>query len=97
MQKDLHFFKTPKLLLYPMGILITILSIHMVIYGDFFLPERIFKLNNEYLINLGYLFCYIAAALIGIDWLRIYKKLYPNDYQRIIDKIKLLENERDLL
>jgi hypothetical protein len=92
-QNNLHFFKIPKLLLYPMGIMLTILSINMVIFGHNFLPERIFKLNNENIINLGYILCYIAASLIGLDWLRIYKKFYPDQYHRIRDKINALENK----
>ncbi len=84
-KEDLHFFKVPKLIIYPLGMLLTIISVNMIIYGIDFLPYQIFNIDDELVIQLGYLLCFIAGGLIGIDWYRIFKIFYPQDYE-IIEK-----------
>lgn len=82
---DLHFFKQPKLILFPFGLLLTSLSFLMVIYGNEFIPKE--YLTHEFIVNLGYLLSFFAGGLIGIDWLRIFKIFYPSHYKELERKI----------
>ncbi|MFX1338844.1 MAG: hypothetical protein ACFFDK_09565 [Promethearchaeota archaeon] len=90
-KEDLHFFKTSKLIIHPLGMILTIFSVNMVIYGTDFLPYQIFNIADESIIQLGYLFCFIAGALIGIDWLRVFKIFYPRAYEEIEKEISRLK------
>lgn len=92
-EKELHFFKIPKLMIYPLGMVLTIFSVNMIIYGIDFLPYYIFNIADESVIQLGYLFCFIAGGLIGIDWLRILKMFYPKVYEEIEKEIIQLKNK----
>lgn len=90
-QKDLHFYEFPKLIYYPFGILLTIFALNALVYGTYFLPMEIFYLETESIIRLGYLICFIAGGMIGRDWLRLFRKVYPNLYEEIkiiINKLK---------
>ena len=90
-KEDLHFFKVPKLLIYPFGIILTIFSISLVIYGIDVIPTQIINLHKEYIIQLGYVFCFISGGMVGIDWLRLFKRFYPEVYKKLqmnIDKLK---------
>lgn len=91
--EDLPFFTIPKLIIYPLGMLITIFSVNMVIFSTDFLPYQIFNIGDEPVIQLGYIFCIIAGGLIGIDWLRIFKRFYPDLFKIIEKKITRLKNE----
>ena len=73
--------------------LLTILSVNMVIYGIDFLPYQIFNIDDELVIQLGYLLCFIAGGLIGIDWYRIFKIFYPQDYEIIEKEIVNLKQQ----
>ena len=84
-KNDLHFFKHPKLILFPFGLLLTSLSFLMVIYGNNFIPKE--YLTHEFIVNLGYLLSFFAGGLIGIDWLRIFKRFYPSHYKELERKI----------
>ncbi|NVM37990.1 MAG: hypothetical protein HWN81_20520 [Candidatus Lokiarchaeota archaeon] len=75
------FFKSPRLLLHPFGILINSISVNLLIHGTDFLPEIVFNINNEILVLIGVILCFIAGGMLGIDWYRIFAKLYPNLYQ----------------
>ncbi|MFW9894626.1 MAG: hypothetical protein ACFFD7_02365 [Candidatus Thorarchaeota archaeon] len=83
---DLHFFKHPKLCLFPFGLLLTSLTFLMVIYGNDFIPKE--YLTHEFIVNSGYLLSIVAGGIIGIDWLRIFKIFYPSHYQELELKIK---------
>jgi len=91
-KEDLHFFKPSKLMIYPLGMVLTIFSVNMIIYGIDFLPYQIFNIADESVIQLGYIICFLAGGLIGIDWLRIFKLFYPKVYEEIKKEITLLEN-----
>ncbi len=90
-KEDLNFFKMPKLIIYPLGMILTIFSINMVIYGTDFLPYQIFNIADESVIQFGYLLCFIAGGLIGIDWYRIFKIFYPEVYETIEKEITRLK------
>ena len=94
-KEDLHFFIVPNLFLYPFGMLLTIFSLNMIIYGTDFLPNQIFNLNDEAVVHLGYFFCFIAGGIIGIDWFRIFRKFYPISYQEIENIIRTLRNNNN--
>jgi len=90
-QEDIHFYEFPKLIYYPFGILLTIFAVNALVYGTDFLPMEIFYLETESIIRLGYLICFIAGGMIGRDWLRLFRKVYPNLYEEIkiiISKLK---------
>ncbi|MFX1393451.1 MAG: hypothetical protein ACFFAH_07740 [Promethearchaeota archaeon] len=82
-QDDLHFFKFPRLIYYPFGIIFTIFALNAIIYGIGFLPNEIFNLENETVILLGYCAGFIAGGMIGRDWLRLFRILYPQLYEEI--------------
>ena len=92
-QTDLHFFEYPKIIIYPIGILLTVFSLNTVIYGTIFLPLDKININNELVIFLGYFVSFIAAGIIGRDWFRIFRKFYPEAYQEIENIIKKVKNE----
>jgi hypothetical protein len=91
-QEDLPFFRFPSLLLFPFGILATIISISMIIYGSELFPRQIIDINKEFITYLGYLLCVISGGSIGIDWFRIFKLYYPELYEeikKVIDQIEI--------
>ncbi len=90
-KEDLKFFKKVKVLLYPIGMFLTSFSFNMIAYGTYFLPEEIFRLNYENIVLSGYILSFIAGGLIGLDWFRIFKHFYPDDYEQIILIINKLE------
>ena len=92
-QADLHFFEYPRIMIYPIGILLTIFSLNTIIYGTSFLPLDRININNELVIYLGYFISFIAAGIIGRDWFRIFKKFYPEAYQEIENIINKVKNE----
>lgn len=75
------FFRSPRLLLYPFGIFLNSVSVSILIHGTDFLPEIVFHINHEVLVLIGVILCFIAGGMIGIDWYRVFAKLYPNLYQ----------------
>ncbi len=92
-QADLHFFEYPKIIIYPIGILLTIFSLNTIIYGTAFLPLDKINIKNEFVIYLGYFISFIAGGIIGRDWFRIFKKFYPEAYQEIENIINKVKNE----
>jgi hypothetical protein len=87
---DLHFFRLRKLNIFPFGLLLTSVSFLMVIHGNDLLPKEF--LTHEFIVNLGYLLSFCAGAIIGVDWLRIFKKFYPSYYWELEQKIIELKN-----
>lgn len=92
-QADLHFFEYPRMILYPIGIILTIFSLNTIIYGTIFLPLNKININNELVIYIGYFLSFIAAGIIGRDWFRIFRKFYPEAYQVIENIINKVKNE----
>jgi len=81
--ESVQFFKSPKLLFYPFGILFNSFSVNMLIHGTLFLPEKIFDLKNEIVVLIGFILCIISSGIIGVDWYRLFAKLYPKFYKEI--------------
>jgi len=90
-KEDIHFFEFPKLMLYPFGILLTIFALNAVVYDVDFLPYEIFGLESEIIIYIGYFCCFAAGGMIGRDWLRLFRKVYPVIYTNIEKAIKSLK------
>ncbi|MFW9990385.1 MAG: hypothetical protein ACFFC3_17215, partial [Candidatus Odinarchaeota archaeon] len=90
---SLDFFKFPKVMLYPFGILLSSYSVNLFIHGTDFLPEILFKMNHEIIVFIGIFFCLIAGMMIGIDWYRIFARLYPDIYQEFEKILKNLKNK----
>jgi len=88
--ENVSFFKRSKLYLFPVGILLTGISFSMVIYSTKFIPKDV--LSSGETINLGYMLSFIAGALIGYDWVRVFKRFYPNQYEEI--ELKILELQK---
>jgi len=89
--ESIKFFKSPRLLLYPFGILLNSFSVNLLIHGTDFLPEIVFNINHEILVLIGVILCFIAGGMLGIDWYRLFAKLYPNLYQefeQILNELK---------
>jgi hypothetical protein len=88
---SVQFFKSPRGIYYPFGILINSFSLNMFIHGNDILPEEIFNLNNETIVLIGFFLCLFAGGLIGFDWYRLFAKLYPNlyhDLELILDDLR---------
>jgi hypothetical protein len=81
---SVSFFQKPKLILYPLGIFISSISINMIIHGNNFLPKVIFNLEDNQIITGGFILLFLGGGFIGIDWLRIFQRLYPEVYKDII-------------
>lgn len=79
-QDSIRFFKSPKIVFYPIGILISSFSVNIFIHATYFLPEEIFGLTHETIVFIGFVLCFVGGGLIGIDWYRIFAKLYPKLY-----------------
>ncbi|MFX0069961.1 MAG: hypothetical protein ACFFAO_02625 [Candidatus Hermodarchaeota archaeon] len=90
-QDDLHFFRFSRFLIYPFGVIMTIISISIIIYGIDIFPRENFDVNNESVIYLGYFLCFISGGMIGVDWLRIFKLYYPELYEEIRKVINQIE------
>ncbi len=82
-QDSVHFFKSPRGLYYPFGILLNCFAVNMFIHGTDFLPKEIFYLNHETIVLLGFILCFFAGGLVGFDWYRLFSKLYPELYQEL--------------
>ena len=88
--ENISFFKKSKLILFPIGLIVAGFSFSMVIYSSKFIQKDV--LSSEESINLGYLLSFFAGALIGYDWVRIFKRFYPLQYEEIELKIIKLQN-----
>ncbi|MHA1471985.1 MAG: hypothetical protein ACTSQW_02680 [Promethearchaeota archaeon] len=88
--ENISFFKKTKLHLFLMGLILTGFSFSMVVYGTKFIPKDM--LSSEETINLGYMLSFLAGALIGYDWVRVFKRFYPLQYEEIELKIIELRN-----
>ncbi|MFX1438162.1 MAG: hypothetical protein ACFFAA_13390, partial [Promethearchaeota archaeon] len=78
---SIKFFKSPKFFLYPFGIFFNSIAVNIFIHGTNFLPEEVFNLNHENLVLIGIIFSLISGAIIGLDWYRLFAKIYPEIYQ----------------
>ncbi len=90
---SITFFKSPRILYYPFGILLNSFSVNIFIHGTDFLPEGIFGLTHETIVFLGFIFCFIAGGLIGMDWYRLFAKIYPELYREIEEVLNNLKKE----
>ena len=93
--KDLHFYRIYKLSIFPIGILLMGFSFNMVTGGNEFLPKE--YLSNEFVVYLGYFFCFLTGGIIGIDWYRIFKRFYPTLYSEIEQKLVEIKKSNNLL
>jgi hypothetical protein len=82
-QDSVQFFKSPRGLYYPFGILLNSFALNMFIHGNDILPKEIFNLNHEIIVLIGILLCFCAGGMIGIDWYRIFSLLYPRLHQEL--------------
>ncbi|MFX1468470.1 MAG: hypothetical protein ACFFB8_07380 [Promethearchaeota archaeon] len=88
---SIEFFKSPRILLYPFGILLGSISLNMFMHGTDFLIEEIFNLTHEKIVIIGLILCFIAGGMIGIDWYRLFAKLYPElycEFEKALDELK---------
>ena len=90
---SIQFFKSPKLLCYPLGILVNSFSVNMLMHGTLFLPEKIFDLKNETVVLIGFILCIISSGIIGVDWYRLFAKIYPRLYQEVEQVLNSLRIE----
>lgn len=88
---NISFFKFSKLYIFPLGAFLTGISFTMVIYSNKFIPRDV--LSSRETINLGYLLSFIAGALIGYDWVRVFKRFFPNQYEEI--ELKIIELQKN--
>jgi hypothetical protein len=61
-----------------------------MIHGLDLVPERIFNLSLESIVATGVVLCLISGGLIGLDWYRLFKMMYPIE-------VKMLEKELNKL
>ena len=86
--ESIKFFKSPKILLYPFGMLLSSLSLNLFVHGIDFLPEEVFNINHEILILISIFLCFIAGGMLGMDWYRLFARLYPNLYREFENILK---------
>lgn len=90
-EEDVEFFTLSRIKLYPIGILLTFFSISALVFGRGFLIPEIFALSSEYIELIGFILSFLAGAMIGKDWFRIYAHIYPELYQEIQEIIESLK------
>jgi hypothetical protein len=94
---SITFFKPPKFLLYPFGLLFSSIAVNIFIHGTDFLPEEVFTMNHETLVLLGIIFSFISGGIVGLDWYRLFAKIYPETYQKfeiLLDKFRINDSEK---
>ena len=92
---SIHFFKSPRIPYYPIGIVINSFSVNLLIHGTDFLGPKIFSLTLETIVLIGFILCFIAGFMIGMDWYRLFAKLYPNLYSEIEQILNGLKNTKE--
>ncbi|MFW9829090.1 MAG: hypothetical protein ACFFEY_16050 [Candidatus Thorarchaeota archaeon] len=93
---SLKFFKSPKILLYPFGILFSSIAVNIFIHGTDFMPEEIFNLNHEALVLIGIILSFFAGGIVGLDWYRLFAKMYPElhkDFEQILEKLRRINSD----
>ena len=88
---NISFFRFSKLYIFPLGAFLTGISFSMVIYSNKFIPRDV--LSSRETINLGYLLSFIAGAFIGYDWVRVFKRFFPIQYEEI--ELKIIELQKN--
>jgi hypothetical protein len=91
---SVDFFTHSRFKLYPIGILFNSFSINAIIHERNFLVREIFNLRESFIIFFGFLLLFTGSGLIGIDWLRMFKKLYPNLGIEITQFVKHIRNQK---
>ncbi|KKL67957.1 hypothetical protein LCGC14_2129780, partial [marine sediment metagenome] len=93
-----HFFTPPRILYYPFGILINSISINFLIHGTDLLGVKIFGVSEETIVLVGFFLCIFAGFMIGLDWYRLFAKLYPDLYdeiEEILNELKATQMSRN--
>ncbi|MFX1389082.1 MAG: hypothetical protein ACFE9Z_03350 [Promethearchaeota archaeon] len=88
---SINFFKSPKVLLYPFGILFSSIAVNIFIHGTDFLPEEIFSLNHETLVLIGIILSFFTGGIVGLDWYRLFARIYPElyrDFEEVLDNLR---------
>ena len=88
---NISFFRFSKIYIFPLGAFLTGISFTMVIYSNKFIPRDV--LSSRETINLGYFLSFLAGALIGYDWVRVFKRFFPNQYEEI--ELKIIELQKN--
>jgi hypothetical protein len=89
---SIKFFKSPKIILYPIGIFLSSIAVNIFIHGTDFFPELFFNINHETLVLIGIILSFFSGGIVGLDWYRLFAKIYPKLYQ---DFEKVLDNLRN--
>ncbi|MGV9197950.1 MAG: hypothetical protein ACOC4M_03845 [Promethearchaeia archaeon] len=85
-KEDLEFFESPRYQIYPIGVILTTISLSFIIYNQSLLPSEIFFISPQMVTIMGYIGGFIAGFILGVDWLRLFGKFYPQ-VNRNLDKI----------
>ena len=80
---SVHFFTPPRIIYYPFGILINSFSVNFLIHSTDLLSVKIFGLSEETIVLIGFFLGIVAGFMIGLDWYRLFAKLYPELYNEI--------------
>ncbi|NVM16859.1 MAG: hypothetical protein HWN80_04030 [Candidatus Lokiarchaeota archaeon] len=88
--ENISFFKRSKLYIFPIGLILTGFSFSMVVYSTKFIPKDVLSSGES--INLGYLLGFFAGSVIGYDWVRVFKRFYPKQYEEI--ELKMIELQK---
>ncbi|MFW9818679.1 MAG: hypothetical protein ACFFE5_03635 [Candidatus Thorarchaeota archaeon] len=89
---SIKFFKSPKIIIYPIGVLLSSIAVNIFIHGNDFFPEAIFNVNHETLVLVGIILSFFAGGIVGLDWYRLFAKIYPEEYMKFE---QILENLRN--
>ncbi|MFX1242988.1 MAG: hypothetical protein ACFFA7_17215 [Promethearchaeota archaeon] len=88
---SIKFFKPPKVILYPFGVLLSSIAVNIFIHGTDFFPEEIFTLNHETLVVIGIILSFFAGGIVGLDWYRLFAKIYPelyHNFEHVLDDLR---------
>lgn len=84
---SLRFYSSPLRMLYPLGLIICSFTEIAIIHNVDFISRHMFGLDSETIVSWSVVGLFIAGALVGLDWYRLFKSCYPKIYEEV-EKIK---------
>ncbi|MFW9943290.1 MAG: hypothetical protein ACFFFT_19800, partial [Candidatus Thorarchaeota archaeon] len=67
------------------------IAVNIFIHGTDFFPEEIFALNHETLVLIGIILSFFAGGIVGLDWYRLFAKIYPElcqNFEHVLDDLR---------
>lgn len=96
--QDISFFEPPHHKIFPIGLLLTTISLSILIYNKNLIPINLVPFSETTIKNFAFFLSFLSGGILGKDWLRLFAKFYPEtklNLEGIIKKLKKIEYRRD--